>query len=203
MPLRETFQQPALPANFHWFNVPPRFQTGNGLEILTGEKTDFWQRTHYGFRRDDGHGLFTTLTGDFMLTTCVEFRPQEKYDQCGLMIRLDAENWIKASTEYEDESCSRLGSVVTNLGYSDWATQDISSEHREMWYRIHKNGADFLLEHSYDGQRWQQLRVTRLHSHFETLEAGVYACSPMGKDFWCRFKFIEVAENTWGYHAEG
>jgi hypothetical protein len=45
-----------------------------------------------------------------------------------------------------------LGSVVTNLGFSDWATQDIPSSHREMWYRIGKNGSDFLLESSYDGQ---------------------------------------------------
>ncbi len=203
MLLHETFQQPTLPANFHWFNAPTKYKLGNGLEIFTDEKTDFWQRTHYGFRPDNGHCLLTPLTGDFALTTCVEFRPRTKYDQCGLLLRLDAENWIKCSTEYEDETCSRLGSVVTNLGYSDWATQDIASAHTEMWYRIRKNGADFLLEHSYDGQRWQQLRITHLHQAFETIEAGVYACSPLGRDFWCRFKLIEVAENTWGYHPQG
>ncbi len=198
MLLHETFLTPTLPASFYWFNEPSRFQIGNGLEIFTDEKTDFWQRTHYGFRRDDGHCLFTRQTGDFTLTTHVEFRPQTQYDQCGLMVRVDAENWIKVSTEYEDEHHSRRGSVVTNLGYSDWATQDIPSTHREMGYRISRNGNDFLLESSYDGQTWQQLRITHLHNAGETLEIGVYACSPIGKDFWCRFKFVEINENSWG-----
>lgn len=194
----EKFLSSTLPASFYWFNEPSRYQLGAGLEISTDEKTDFWQRTHYGFRRDDGHCLFTRQTRDFTLTTHVEFRPQTQYDQCGLMVRVDAENWIKVSTEYEDEHHSRRGSVVTNLGYSDWATQDIPSTHREMGYRISRNGNDFLLESSYDGQTWQQLRITHLHNAEETLEIGVYACSPIGKDFWCRFKVLEISENTWG-----
>ncbi len=131
--------------------------------------------------------------------TQVEFRPQEKYDQCGLMVRVDRENWIKVSTEYESEQWSRLGSVVTNLGYSDWATQDIESSYRQMWYRISKNGGDFLLENSYDGQAWHQLRITHLHQVSERLEVGVYACSPIGQDFWCRFKVLEILENDWFY----
>ncbi len=202
MQLVERFLQPSLPSTFHWFNEPAKVQLGNGLEILTDERTDFWQKTHYGFQRDDGHCLLTRLAGDFALKTHVEFRPQEKYDQCGLMVRVDSENWIKVSTEYEGEEYSRLGSVVTNLGFSDWATQDIPSSHREMWYRISKNGPDFLLESSYDGQDWRQLRITHLHQAPDLLEAGVYACSPIGKDFWCRFTLLEISENDWFHRDE-
>jgi len=193
MHLIEKFQQPSIPANFYWFNQPTTFQFGAGLEIYTNEKTDFWQRTHYGFQRDDGHCLFTRQAGNFTLSTHVEFRPQSQYDQCGLMVRIDSENWIKASTEYENETHSRLGSVVTNLGYSDWATQDILSSHQEMWYRISRVGSDFILENSYDGQKWLQLRVAHLHQAAEALEIGVYACSPVGKDFWCRFKQLAIS----------
>ncbi len=96
------------------------------------------------------------------------------------------------STEYEDKTRSRLGSVVTNLGYSDWATQDIASHHKEMWYRISRNGHDFFLENSSDGDNWLQLRMTHLHNAPDTLEAGIYACSPIGKNFWCRFHFVEI-----------
>ena len=202
MQLIEKFQQSTLPKPFYWFNEPTTYQLGAGLEIYTDEKTDFWQNTHYGFQRDDGHCLLTRLAGDFSLMTHVEFRPQEIYDQCGLMVRVDRENWIKVSTEYENEKHSRLGSVVTNLGYSDWATQDISSTHTEMWYRISKNGPDFLLENSYDGQNWLQLRITHLHQVPEQLEAGVYACSPIGKDFWCRFNLLEISKNEWSYNPE-
>lgn len=197
MMLIEKFQQTSLPETFHWFNQPARFKLGNGLEIYTDEKTDFWQNTHYGFQRDNGHCLLTTQTGDFSLGTRVEFRPLEKYDQCGLMVRIDGDNWIKVSTEYEDQERSRLGSVVTNLGYSDWATQDIPSTHTEMRHRISRNGNDFLLESSFDGQDWFQLRIAHLHKASEICEAGVYACSPIGKDFWCRFKFLEISGNEW------
>jgi regulation of enolase protein 1 (concanavalin A-like superfamily) len=141
--------------------------------------------------------LLTKQTGDFSLTTRVEFDPRQRYDQCGLIVRIDSQNWIKVSTEYENAHVSRLGSVVTNLGYSDWATQDISSDQRTRWYRINKRGSDFLLENSLDGQAWLQMRITHLHQPAEQYEAGVYACSPLGKDFRCCFKTLEIADNQW------
>ena len=193
----EEFLQPFRPEAFSWLNEPARYKFGAGLDVWTDAETDFWQNTHYNFQRDNGHCLLTPLTGDFCLMTRVEFRPQAQYDQCGLMVRVDSENWIKVSTEYENEELSRLGSVVTNQGFSDWATQDVSSSHREVWYRISKSGRDFLLEHSGDGQNWVQMRVTHLHRAAEQLQAGVYACSPRGQDFWCRFKVIEISENGW------
>ena len=193
----EQFSQPSLPEGFYWFNEPSRYGLGNGLEIFTDEKTDFWQRTHYGFQRDDGHCLLTKQTGDFSLTTRVEFDPRQKYDQCGLIVRIDSQNWIKVSTEYESEHVSRLGSVSTNLGYSDWATQDIPSDGRAMWYRISKRGSDFLLENSHDGQTWLQMRITHLHRQAEQYEVGVYACSPIGKDFHCCFKSLEISDSLW------
>lgn len=193
----EQFLQPALPADYFWYNEPPHYRLGRGLELTTAANTDFWQRTHYGFRRDDGHCLLTNVARDFCLTTQVEFQPRQQYDQCGLIVRIDAENWIKVSTEYEDAAHSRLGSVVTNLGYSDWATQDISSDQRTMWYRISSAGSDFLLESSLDGQRWSQLRITHLHHAFEQLQIGLYACSPLGADFHCTFKLLAVTESNW------
>jgi hypothetical protein len=185
-----------------WLNPPARYRLGEGLEIWTDAETDFWQRTHYGFRRDDGHCLLTAVEGDFSLTTHVEYRPRAQYDQCGLIVRADRENWIKASTEYDNSAFSRLGSVVTNLGYSDWATQDIPSTHREMWYRISKEGPDFLIENSFDGQEWRQMRITHLHAPSASLQVGVYACSPIGQDFWCRFTRLEIAPNRWTYEGE-
>lgn len=197
MHIKEEFLHTVVPSDFYWLNEPSRYNLGAGLELNTDPKTDFWQKTHYGFQRDDGHCLLTRWSGDFTLTTRVAFQPREMYDQCGLMVRSDEHNWIKVSTEYENEHTSRLGSVVTNLGFSDWATQDIPSTYREMWYRISKRGGDFLLEHSYDGWFWQQLRITHLHQPADVYQIGVYACSPIGRDYWCRFKSLEIAENEW------
>jgi regulation of enolase protein 1 (concanavalin A-like superfamily) len=199
MGIVEKFLTQDLPEDLTWLNEPTVYRLGSGLEIVTDEKTDFWQRTHYGFRRDDGHCLLATLPGDFSVMTHVEFRPAERYDQCGLIVRVDAENWIKTSTEYEDAEVSRLGSVVTNLGYSDWATQDVPSAQQERWYRISRRGADFLIESSGDGRDWLQMRIAHLHAAPTELAAGVYACSPIGRAFWCRFSMLEISENHWFY----
>lgn len=195
---KERFLTGDLPDGFFWFNEPLSYQIGAGLKITTRSQTDFWQRTHYGFRRDDGHCLLTEFSGDFGLETSVEFTPTMQYDQCGLMIRVDSENWIKCSTEFEDSQVSRLGSVVTNLGYSDWATQDISSSIQAMSYRVSRNGNDFLIEHSVDGVTWKQMRVAHLHHCPDSLQIGIYACSPIGEKFSATFHYIAIDENQWG-----
>ena len=191
------FTENKLPESFFWFNEPKKYSIANGLQITTKLETDFWQRTHYGFRRDNGHCLLTKLEGDFSISTKVSFTPVNQYDQCGMMIRLDSQNWIKCSTEYENEEVSRLGSVVTNMGYSDWATQDISSEIKSVYYRISRRGKDFLLENSFNGEKWIQMRVTHLHELTGTIEAGIYACSPIGEDFECNFEYIKIDDNKW------
>lgn len=193
----EQFNGPELPADFYWLNPPDRFSTGRGLEIWTRPESDFWQRTHYGFRNDNGHCLLKNIDGDFALTIRVSFQPAGSYDQCGLFIRIDPENWIKASSEYFDEKNSKLGSVVTNLGYSDWSTQDISSQVTELWYRASRRGADVKIDASLDGKTWQMLRICHLHQAPDTLAAGVYACSPRQNSFRARFISLEIAPNTW------
>ena len=192
-----THFQDEIPSDFFWFNEPRQFTVAKGLHIRTDPNTDFWQRTHYGFRNDNGHALLTNVTGDFRITTCVQFEPKNQYDQCGLFLRLDAENWIKASSEYIAGDRSELGSVVTNLGYSDWATTEISSAIGRIWYRISRRGPDFLLQNSYDGQQWLQMRITHLHAPLDEVQVGVYACSPKDGRFECTFEQIAIDDNEW------
>lgn len=191
------FDTGSLPEDFFWLNEPKRYFFDQGLNLITATKTDFWQGTHYGFRRDDGHCLFTEVTGDFAISTQVSFTPQSQYDQCGLMARVDSQNWIKCSVEYESPTVSRLGSVVTNLGFSDWATQDISSTITSVYYRLSRQGQDFRLEYAFAAGAWQQMRIAHLHTVGDQLQVGVYACSPVGEDFHCRFHFITIDENQW------
>ena len=182
---------------FFWFNEPDFDIRDGRLSVVTSPDTDFWQGTHYGFRRDNGHCLFAKVRGDFSLVVRTEFHPKKQYDQCGLMLRIDPENWIKASVEYETGSCSRLGSVVTSLGYSDWATIDIDSTVRTMWYRMQTRGNDVLIEYSHDGTVWKQLRIAHIHRSFSEMEAGVYACSPMQSSFEAIFDRFVLEESHW------
>jgi regulation of enolase protein 1 (concanavalin A-like superfamily) len=191
------FRNGQLPDGFFWLNPPLEYRFEQGLVLHPKAQSDFWQTTHYGFRNDNGHCLLTEICGDFSLETRVSFHPQHQYDQCGLVVRIDSQNWIKCSTEYEDVMVSRLGSVVTNLGYSDWATQDVSSVVQTMSYRISRKGSDFLIEHSATGEHWQQMRIAHLHTAQEKVSAGIYACSPIDAGFHCKFEHIMLSENKW------
>ena len=72
---------------------------------------------------------------------------------------LNSDNWFKASIEYENKKIQRLGSVVTNHGYSDWATTDISSDIKSMWYRFSRRDSDYCIECSEDGINFRQMRI--------------------------------------------
>lgn len=177
---------------FQWAHEPPSWQLGEALELTTAHDTDYWQRTHYGFRRDNGHFFFTLVEGDFTLVARLRGAPNAQYDQCGLLARAGAETWVKCSAEYETASHSRLGSVVTNLGYSDWATQDIAGPVTDLWYRLRREGDDIFVDWSQDGADWRQMRVAHLHAYPPELQAGVYACSPTGPGFTCAVTDLRI-----------
>ena len=185
---------------FDWLMQPDyRSDSSGHLIINTQPDTDFWQRTHYGFRRDNGHCLLANQTQDFCMSVKTEYHAKMQYDQAGLYIRVDSDNWIKTSTEYENERHSRLGSVVTNHGYSDWATIDIEGSVSEMWYKIQSKNQlkDYLIEYSTDGMDWRQLRITHLHKDSRSIKIGIYACSPMSSSFEVKFSHFQVGDTMW------
>lgn len=111
-------------------NIPAMQWTGkpaccaispNRIEITTLPHTDLWQRTYYHFRNDNAPGLQTETDEKYfsfiVKTDFSESHP--RFDQSGIVMYLDSENWLKASVEYENETFQHPGSVVTNHGYSD------------------------------------------------------------------------------------
>src|SRR4051794_31793912 len=99
--LHETFLA-GLDARLKWFCEPGRWNfTADGLELWTDSPTDFWQRTHYGFRADNGHVLGMEVAGDFAMRCDVSFEPLHQYDQSGLMVRYSEDCWLKCSVEHE------------------------------------------------------------------------------------------------------
>ena len=91
---------------------------------------------------------------------------------------LDGENWLKGSVEYENDEYQHLGSVVTNEGYSDWATTVIDASVKSMWYRFSRREDDYSIECSSDGIHFQQMRICHMHKGGGTIRFGIYACSP-------------------------
>jgi len=188
---------------WYWTRPPRQYEVEAGsLTLLTDPETDLWQRTYYGMRADNAP-VYQTRTDErfFTFTVKVSFDYKGSYDQCGVAIYLDTENWMKASVEYENPSISRLGSVVTNHGYSDWATTDISSEIRELWFRLSRRESDYYIETSRDGVRYEQMRVFHLHEGSGKISFGVYAASPADSRFTARFEQMHVGPCTWQLHG--
>jgi len=199
-----------------WLNKSEScFIDSEAVVIKTTPKTDFWQRSYYGFRNDNAPALQFESDTNFTFTVKVNFDYKSLFDQCGIIIYLDSENWLKASIEYENEIFSKLGSVVTNLGYSDWATTDIDTI-SSIWYRLSRRGPDFLVESSFDGVNFKQMRIFHLHELGETTEQmgrsnpplvsehpvtfGVYACSPSESSFVATFSEMKLEPSYWKAH---
>ena len=171
------------------------------IQIVTAPHTDLWQRTYYHFRNDNAPVLqLETEEKFFSFTVRTAFESHHRFDQCGVVMYLDSENWLKASIEYENESFQHLGSVVTNLGYSDWATTAIDASTKSMWYRLSRREDDYCLECSEDGVTFSQMRVCHMHKGGGKIRFGVYACSPEDSSFRATFTDMEISECRWAAH---
>ena len=153
MEKNDTILKPFVAENLFWIREPKQYTITDSLITIVSEPhTDLWQRTYYGFSNDNAPVLqMKTSNKFFSFTVKTSFNSSALFDQCGIAIYLDSDNWMKASIEYENEEYQRLGSVVTNNGYSDWATHDIPSSIKEMWYRLSRRGSDYYIETSPDG----------------------------------------------------
>ena len=172
------------------------------IEIITQPHTDLWQRTYYHFRNDNAPVLqMSTEEPFFSFSVKTEFSgSSHRFDQCGVVLYLDSENWLKASIEYENEKFQHLGSVVTNHGYFDWATAEIPSEVKTMWYRLSRREDDVCIESSADGQNFKQMRVCHMYEAKGEIRFGVYACSPENSSFRAVFTNMEMTECKWKAH---
>ena len=183
---------------FSWLNKPDRVETdADTVEFTTKPDTDFWQRTHYGFKRNTGHAFLTRLWDDFSFSAQCEFVYESKFDQAGLILFLDEQNWAKVSLEYGEDKCSWLGSVVTIAGYSDWASQTLDPDVNRMYYRISRRGSDFRIDWSLDGDDFQQMRIFHMPGDLTQAKVGVYACSPQESSFAARFTELTVSPPLW------
>lgn len=189
-------------ALLRWTRRPEEFSIAEDrIEIVTQPHTDLWQRTYYHFRNDNAPVLqMETDETFFSFVVKTEFESKRRYDQCGIVVYLDSENWLKASVEYEDETIQRLGAVVTDCGYSDWSSTDVSASIRSMWFRLSRRGDDFCVENSIDGVKFSQMRICHMSNAAGTISFGIYACSAEDSSFKAVFTGMEITECKWPAH---
>lgn len=189
--------------SLQWTRQPKVYSIHPGrIEITTEPGTDLWQRTYYHFRNDNAPVLqMETEEKYFSFTVKTDYTDSgHRFDQCGIVMYLDTDNWLKASVEFENEKFQHLGSVVTNHGYSDWATTAIPADVKTMWYRFSRREDDYCIECSADGVTFTQMRVCHMWEGAGKVRFGIYACSPEDSSFKAVFTDMALTDCVWQAH---
>ncbi|MFD8075063.1 DUF1349 domain-containing protein [Streptomyces sp. NPDC059718] len=160
-----------------WLNTPQEAAAdGSGMLVTTRDSSDFWRTTAYGFVRDDGHALLTAFPGDTSMEVTFRADFDTLYDQAGLMIRVDAENWVKAGIEMSD-GVPHLGAVVTR-GVSDWSLAPVPDwAGHAVTVRASRSGDAVTIRARRDDGPWRLVRLAPLAPD-AAATAGPFCCSP-------------------------
>lgn len=161
-------------ADGKWLN-PPLAQRieGGRLSLATGEKTDFWQGTLYGFHRDDGHFLAFDAPETFDAVVTFDSPFDTLYDQAGIMLRQAPEIWVKAGIEFSD-GVLNFSTVVTN-GVSDWSVQPVPGAAGPFTIRLIRK-PDAIIVHRLSPDGWRLMRLAPFPPG--PAQVGPMACSP-------------------------
>ncbi len=172
-----------------WFNPPPQWQQQpNYISLTSAGETDFWRKTHADFIKDDGHFYYETIEGDFTAHVKVTGHYNALYDQAGLMLRLDAENWIKCGVEYVDGQ--QYASAVVTRDYSDWSVVTIPNPDT-IWLKMSRHQHTVEIQYSLDGARYAMLRQSYFPPEPRVM-LGVMCCAPKGTGFSAQFEGFQI-----------
>ena len=185
---------------FTWLNPPSHWRRLDGdLIVTTDDRTDFWRKTEYDFIRDNGHFAYRTVVDDFSVEVTFTATYRTLYDQAGLMIRLDAERWIKTGIEFVDE-CMSFSTVVTN-DTSDWSLIPLGEapDAEAVRARLVRKGSTVHTAFLRPDGHWQMARVAGFPSE-HLCQVGIMCCSPQRAGLEVRFsdftvtpRFVETA----------
>jgi uncharacterized protein len=189
----EDFKGPKISSGLHWLNQPKTYKIQNGELFVQPESyTNMWQQTYYGYTKDNAPFLHFDTEKDFVLTAQIRFEPENKSDQAGIAIRIDKNNWIRASLEYISDKRTRINSTVTNDGFSDAAfLPDYFGQDKSILWKITRIGNDFTIEYLKGGQ-WVLVRVAHLSKAEGKIQCGLFSCSPQLKANKVYFDFLKI-----------
>ncbi|MFN8076208.1 MAG: DUF1349 domain-containing protein [Kineosporiaceae bacterium] len=141
-----------------WSGEPGRWEAdASTIHLVTDGETDFWRTTHYGFIRDNGHFAYRKVSGDFVAEVRVRADYRSEFDQAGLMVRLDAERWMKCGVEFA-HGRHLLSAVVTH-GVSDWSQSALREAPQVLAVRVRRAGDSLTVDFAVDGGMWATHRL--------------------------------------------
>ncbi len=187
----ETISQDELIRRMKWMNDPASWKVADGQIIVRSRpKTDFWRKTFYGYITDNGHFFHLPAGGEFTFEARIGGQYAALYDQAGLMVRVDAENWVKCGTEFVDGQ--RHASVVFTRDFSDWSTMKDLSASGPVWWRVVRSKDSLETLCSLDGKTFQSVRQGYLVPD-RPAEVGIMCAAPEGGGFECVFDNLKLA----------
>lgn len=187
---QESSSGPELLKRMTWLNPPASVAiSGNKLMVRSLPKTDFWRKTFYGYVTDNGHFFHFPVSGDFVFEARVDGRYSSLYDQAGIMVRINAENWVKCGTEFFDNS--RHASVVFTREFSDWSTMNDLAASGPVWWRAVRKHDSLETLCSLDGRKFTSVRMGYLIPS-ASAEVGIMCAAPEGGGFDCTFDNLKL-----------
>jgi regulation of enolase protein 1 (concanavalin A-like superfamily)/nicotinamidase-related amidase len=173
-----------------WTNPPAAVAgVGDALEVTAVEGSDAWRHTAYGFVHDSEHALLAPLAVGQAIEVRLNTTFSGQFDQAGIMVRADAEHWVKAGLEFAD-GVLNLGAVVTDER-SDWSVAPVDWNGREVTLRISRATESLTIRAKVDDQPFRLVRVAPFAGR--VVAAGPFVCAPTRAGFTATFLSWELA----------
>lgn len=176
--------------NKQWFNQPEKWSVNKqSLIMFVTPKTDYWRITHYGFTVDDGPFYFETVGGEFEVKVKITGDYQTRFDQMGLMLRIDEKTWIKTGVEYVNEKIN-ISAVVTH-DKSDWSVIELEDKPKAIWLKAIRKLDAIELFYSLDDKKYTMIRLAYFPNNTPVM-VGMTAASPDGNGFEAKFEDFTI-----------
>lgn len=175
-----------------WFNEPQKWEIkNNALTMFVTPQSDYWRISHYGFTVDDAPFYYSTYGGEFEVKVKITGNYKVRFDQMGLMLRTDHENYIKAGIEFVDGKYN-LSTVVTHKT-SDWSVTTLDKTPDFVWIKAVRRLDAVEIFYSYDDKTYVMLRNAYLQDN-KPVMVGFMAASPDGNGFNAKFEGFSVKQ---------
>lgn len=173
-----------------WFNEPTKWEIkNNSLTMNVTPQSDYWRISHYGFTVDDAPFLYTLRGGEFEVKVKVTGDFTARFDQAGLMLRIDHENYIKAGIEFVDGKYN-LSTVVTHHT-SDWSIIALDRPVPFVWIKAVRRLDAIEVFYSFDDVTYTLMRNAWMPDNHPIM-VGVMAACPDGNGFKARFDNFSI-----------
>lgn len=173
-----------------WMNPPASFSESAGrLVARSRPKTDFWRTTLTGSILDNGHFFSLPVDGAFTFQARINGQCAAEFDQAGLMVRLDANNWMKCGTELFQGR--RQASVVFTRDFSDWSIMPYPSHSADVWWRAARSKNSIEVSWSLDGKTFRLVRSGYFPPRARA-NAGIMCAAPTGPGFEAVFDELKL-----------